>query len=633
MGNHILIITYLVALLVLHASSSIATDIVPHTTHNNKTPRSQRLTVSSRKACRFDIDCGRDSFCAPPSGTPGLCKPRLPINASCPDPQEADACKPGLFCSYEGRTSSFRPIRKCRPHPRLGQSCGFDYLDPCVSPLLCDSSSSKCRAPRNSLQDGKCDFDRDCRSNKGLFCDISKRVCMPVLKFGAVCDSTLSQSSCPGYCRTMKVGPFTANDFCREQAPLGSVCTEDKQCAFSKTRISGPNSSEIDPRSDRAVCNRMTTMDYGVCVMYSKLKKRVGERCNGRINLCDHARGLSCRWASKFKTTVCQHYHTHHTGISKFCEIGSPLSKCPSTNYECRYAQKGREPLNNQLDFPMCYERRVYLPPGSRCEFESARCTKGARCRAVPGVTRQLPRSFDPGQPVKYCVMVRDLGGLCKSKFKEQCRDGLTCVGGICKKQNKSKKVNVTHSGFRGRCDKLPCAPGLLCRPKYSGGTKLCLSPRVVAGVGQSCGYNSLKEIVCKDSLACRVDANGSGNLLCRPRAKIGEFCDSNDSHCRKGLKCASQISQGRHMQDSRCINPKNSLSLGAKCSPPKARSDRPCVPKLSGDFGRRCLPKGDKFACQVDVGLFGMCNAKKNRVCGDQRLTCSKAGICVSKN
>lgn len=635
MDNHIvtpsLSFVFLFVVLFLFSFPAFAAHDIPHTTHKSQRPHSQRLTVSSRKACRLDLDCGRDAYCGPrtslsPTATaPGLCTPRLAVNKSCPDPNEADACKPELFCAFESIDFTTGPKRKCRPRPRLGQDCGFKNLEPCVSPLVCDSSSSKCRASRNSLQNGKCEVDRDCQSNKGLFCDVRNRVCKPVKKFGVACASSSARDpSCPGYCRIMQIGPFTAQYFCRKQAPLGSVCTEDQQCAFSKF---------TNPRADRAVCNRFTR-DYGVCAMYSKLKKRVGERCNRRVDLCDHGRGLSCRWASKLKTTVCQHYHTLATQAARqFCEIGNPLSRCPSPDSECRYAQEGRETLNSPLAFPMCYPRRIYLPPGSRCEFERARCKNGSRCRVIPGVTRQPPGSLRPGLPSKYCVMVRGVGGMCKNKFYGQCRDGLTCVGGVCMKQERPKKVQVTHSGLRGNCEKLPCAPGLKCRPSNFGAGKACLPPRVVTGIWKPCGFNPLKEIVCKDWLACRADANGRGKKLCRPRAMVGAFCEDDNRTCRKGLKCAIQTSQGRFLEDSRCFNPKNMLPLGAKCSPPMTRSDRQCVPKLSGEFGRRCLPQGDGFACQIDVGLFGMCDAKKNRVCGDRRLTCSKAGICVSKN
>lgn len=506
------------------------------------------MTVSSKEACRFDLDCGPDSYCDERSGIsqtaslPGLCTPRLPVNASCPDPDEADACRPDLFCFFERIDFETGPSRICRPRPRLGKSCGSNNQDPCVSPLVCDFFSSICRAPLNGLEGDQCGYDSDCRLDKGLVCDIN--VCKPLKKFGAECESE-SDVTCPGYCRSMKVGPSTSKYFCREHVPLGGLCSEDRQCAFSKTSFRRKNRSMISPRADRAVCNRFSR-DYGVCAMYSKLKKRLGERCNRHMDLCDHVRGLSCRWAANIKTTVCQHYHT--LAIQKevqFCAIGSALSKCPTPETVCRYGQEDRDTLQFPLAFPMCYEQRIYLPPGLRCEFESARCIHGSRCRVVPGVTRQSPNpgSFDRGRPARYCVIVRDVGGMCKSKFYGQCRDGLTCVRGVCKKQDKPKNVQDTHSGFQGRCDKLPCAPGLVCRhenPESSESLKMCLPPRVVAGIWQPCGNKQVKEVVCKDGLVCRLDANGRGKKSCRPRGMVGAFCEEF-GFCRKGLRCASQ--------------------------------------------------------------------------------------------
>lgn len=215
----------------------------------------------------------------------------------------------------------------------------------------------------------------------------------------------------------------------------------------------------------------------------------------------------------------------------------------------------------------------------------------------------------------------------CTQTRHAQCREGLTCVVGFRVKQEKSKVVRLTYSGFHGWCLNLPYTPGLECRERFLGGmVKICVPTRVVASTWQQCGYKQVKEIASNDDLACRVNCNGLGKLLCRPRANIVEFCNNNDSHCHKGLKCAGQT-------DSTCYNAEKMLLPGDKCCPPELQSDRHCVSKLSSGFGRRCLAKGNGLACPAAIGLFGMCDSKKNWICGDRRQTCSTAGIFVSRN
>lgn len=97
----------------------------------------------------------RNSSLSSSISVPGLCTLPLPVNASCPHPSVADACKPDFFCFVESRSFQFGEIRKCRPRPRLGQACNPDNYCRCTSPFACNKYKEKFRAPLNVLKDGR----------------------------------------------------------------------------------------------------------------------------------------------------------------------------------------------------------------------------------------------------------------------------------------------------------------------------------------------------------------------------------------------------------------------------------------------------------------------------------------------
>lgn len=616
------------------STASVPNDTLPLSL--SPTSRSSTsFSVSAPEICLRDIECGPKAFCSPlqQSGLFGTCKPRLSVGTQC---ETHASCAEGAFCivtappklctRQAARGEKCNPVQAnvCLP----GLTCTPPKNNPCIPALACDSSLGRCQPDAPGKEGATCQFDRDCDQNDGFYCMTEPGVCTRKKPDGAQCGIRSDNRECQGFCLT---GFGIIGGICAPTQPLGGLCTENRHCTAP---------FNLRPRLDRVICNLPRSSGLvGVCAKTSQLKRKLGDPCNYRSDLCDARRGLSCRWASSLKRAACQHrFDLLGDGFS-YCKPGSPLSRCPGPQQffptECRTQRvvPGERFPSSVENFTRCSRKRRFIRPGVMCSDEADTCQRGSVCRIIPGVlpmpTGRFSR-FGPPSTV-YCVRTLKAGSQCNNakKFRELCDNGLQCVSGNCKKS--SGEVKNTHAALNAPCSSLPCSPGLTC-----GENKVCETQKVVLAFGKLCKGPFDDRMECRKGLVCRTGWNPRGFKRCQRPKGVGAYCEA-DSWCSGKLRCPVNTTAGGALQGRRCYDPTKALSLGQQCNPRRQIFGPRCANIVDSDGTQtsfrplRCLRTGKNFTCQVDVGPFGLCDLKDNRVCGDSRFVC-REGVCLPK-
>lgn len=426
--------------------------------------------VTSSRNCLSNVDCPSTSFCGRfyfSSRYPGFkCIPRLRVNASCVSPSLAGECRPGLYCSSRGRV--------CRKQTPANSRCL--PLDPmqCLGRLTCKSSTRRCGQP--GAVGFKCTSDTDCRP--AFYCARDRGRCVRREGPGTTCRPRFFRQ-CSGFCATSVANP--SRGVCLPSRNDGGACTRTVQCL------------QADPASQKRgnfrVCN-VARGYVGICLRETLQLKQLGVACSPKRDRCDADRGLACRWAGKKRGFVCQQRASvTDVGVTRFCTPKSPLSACLPIDGIPQECRRERE---NDFTTPYdglyaCLRETEFLPVGSICDHvEYALCASGTVCLPVPGISRK----FLPRTPVKYCLIIRQLGEPCGGKFFSRCADGLKCVNGKCVKGTPTVG-KVTHAYLNGDCTKLPCARGLVCAKPVaapaSSPLRICQFPVRIVDINRPC--------------------------------------------------------------------------------------------------------------------------------------------------
>lgn len=582
--------------------------------------------ISTPGLCLYTPDCPPGSFCKTGQFYRNqTCAPLLSANASCTLPNE---CRTSLVCTPRDR----RFIAKCQPVKQPGGPCDGT----CIEPFACNKDGV-CIAVPPGREGDRCYSEKNCVVDEGFSCNLFKNRCEKIRREGQACGN--DDAGCVGFCAD-KQSSKNIGGICLPSRKPQAICTSDNQC---------PKPVETKEGPDPYFCNQPNgSRETGLCERRSSVLKTLGAKCFRRRDLCDRARDLRCRYSRHLGRNACQHDPSIKANkFDNFCVRNSKLSHCARTPFnegrECRsfrFVPGRADPGPDPPLFPRCLRRREPVKLGQSCEREFAMCPQGSECRVILGIRHSNSLRFDGLDPDRavYCVMPRDEGESCVNKFKTMCKEGLRCEAGRCVKGEKMLPSKNSHAHIGGQCKDIPCTPGHVCRSETAGGRKICLEQVKIMQRGQSCEPAALFARKCATGLVCMTNRNNLGPLRCRPPHSVGEYCEYS-GQCKPGLKCPNfSFLSPRNRRDSRCYHPRNALGLGKPCNPRTGWSGKRCTfTAVRSQFSLdavtlRCLPKGKTFACQIDAGPFGRCDAKLNRACGDERFACSPLGVCVPK-
>lgn len=443
--------------------------------------------VTSPGTCIRDADCAESSeFC----DENFRCHLHLHENADC---TTSHHCKKGLYCGWkDGRNA-------CVPQLKPFQDCDIYANTPCVSTT---KRTYKCyKDTHTCLHVGfigdRCESTEDCQA--GNYCDTANvrftrdRKCAKQKPLGAPCSS---QDECEDYCSYNSVPEINAG-VCTLPSRIGKPCNDDTQCQ-------GYNSAYNDPTmkgKSKVVCN-IAKGYIGLCQHERDLIKKDGLTCNPNKDFCDSKRGLSCRTTPTGPRCMFNQLEGDYPN-SPYCDINSKFSNCNphiGRPTECR-ADDDQFAFPEAKHFFHCIYKREILPQGSLCNIvDDVVCEKGTTCMAVPGIEQER---FPLSREAKFCVIVRQEGERCFSKFRFACAKRLKCKNNVCVKGTSDS--TITHADLSRSCNSLPCVPGTECTLDF--GRKTCNLKTVSKGEGEPC-KTSLNSVVSSPTNSLSLSMN-----------------------------------------------------------------------------------------------------------------------------
>lgn len=435
--------------------------------------------ITSPTSCIRKSDCPSSKYCDMQSGS---CKNVKSLNQKCL-PTE---CAQTLYCSREG---------KCLQQSKANEECvkvrsyyaGNSILidEPCISGHACvyvSYEKAKCLKGRG-IEGSFCRDEVDCNARKGYTCTNAK--CSKRAIEGSYCDHIQETTFCVGFCSLYGTDNSGYEGTCSKSPKLGEKCKLDNECYGA------------DPDNVSLVCNVVKNR-IGTCENEDKFIRKLGGKCNQKRDMCDHRRGLSCRWYKPLKKSVCmQRANDNDTPVyykrdTRYCDPNNKeFSKClPSYGVpmECRRSHGN---INFLRGFYHCARKveTVYL--GKSCSEDYTKCNTNLKCQVINGVKRTRPSNL-----YKSCVNVKmQAGDSCMDKFRTVCGNGLTCAkNGKCivgTETNTDK--SVTHLGVGWGCGEsandddvgLKCVSGSTCTS--SDGSSRCELPLKTVGKGKHC--------------------------------------------------------------------------------------------------------------------------------------------------
>lgn len=421
----------------------------------------ERYLITSPKACVSNLDCSPTSFCKFSELT--RCVTRKDINQECGSTHE---CKDDLFCKFRKEFGT----SVCQKKLPMDASCDPHYYGTCAGSAVCSLSAKKCTTSSGQVG-ASCEFNSDCRD--GMYCSSRGNHCMLKKNSGTNCMPYGTDNKCEGFCSG--AFPNSAFGICIQAQKEGQPCRSDDHCK-------GENSREGETVG--LICNTPSTMNAGLCILESKLLKRLGMGCNPKRDHCDFRRGLSCHFDKVQKRFVCHQGYADDT--ESYCTPGNRLGECKHNKVPmvCK-----RDDYSGVF---RCVERKdEIIPRGLNCR--RGVCENGTSCEEVTGILRWAYKG--PPAPSRFCVKVIGFGEKCDNKFRTQCTNGFKCANGKCVKGSPRRDLDHSHADLWTSCVKLPCVPGLKCKlskdPLYRSAPKrpLCLLPEQIMQYGFKC-YN-----------------------------------------------------------------------------------------------------------------------------------------------
>lgn len=332
----------------------------------------------------------------------------------------------------------------------------------CAGDKYCEPVNKSC-TPRAGL--GKsCQYFFQSTCKKGLYCTIGD-ICKRIVPRGGKCN--VHEACGPwGVCDGIESGN---SGKCVSAGPLksfyGQSCESLHDCA---TLV---NDAPRPPVTSPVECVT------GVCRNPRILKKKAGEYCSRKKDLCDGRRGLVCKFNRYARRSVCQQKVTTEPVANRFCTIGSQYSMCfPQFGFPTTCAPNGFDGSG----FFECQKKPELVGRGQLCGSTGAafgKCKPGLSCEHIDQVD-----SIRGNNAYFSCVKIVGEGEACPDFTKTQCGPGLFCDFRVCRKG--SMKINfVKYNGEGVRCAHRSCAPGLEC--EYS--TRSCQKPIQVVKKGGKC--------------------------------------------------------------------------------------------------------------------------------------------------
>eukprot|EP00172_Hildenbrandia_rubra_P000872 Plantae.Rhodophyta-Hildenbrandia_rubra.ctg14941.p1 GENE.Plantae.Rhodophyta-Hildenbrandia_rubra.ctg14941~~Plantae.Rhodophyta-Hildenbrandia_rubra.ctg14941.p1 ORF type:complete len:541 (-),score=24.16 Plantae.Rhodophyta-Hildenbrandia_rubra.ctg14941:2870-4492(-) len=485
--------------IIIHLTVSTATP--PHHYRISRHPSFHGFARRYIDECLSNIECppyryctfnstGSNAECAFTScdAMPRRCVPRLTLDKTCQI--GAGDCSNGLYCAFDVFGTSIEPA--CARKIPKGGACDTSATEPCVGDLVCDNKDKVC-AVKKGFQGDKCQNDRDCRQDEGIYCKFVQfpqgpqdfeGTCAKKKGEGEVCGKSADNFEClDGFCLQV-FGDTSVGGICLKRRSVGQVCSDDIQCR--KVVLKGPRDPPI-------LCNGIRSSGggnvKGICIPETMLIRKPGAWCNPKMDRCDARRSLQCgrfRWRS-----VC----LQRSQFGQFCTRGSRFSTCLTESIgaplECRrqLALTSKAPYKSDV----CSRVREVVKRGEICNREEhAICEEGSACVAGPGIQGEADKFAPP--PLAYCMKSVPVGSDCRRKYDTVCASGSFCIGNKCTAASTPPVVPVTLSGISVDCSSRPCAPGLVC--VTSNGNKQCDVPTVNAGLGESCFDTATKKKV-----------------------------------------------------------------------------------------------------------------------------------------
>lgn len=447
--------------------------------------------------CLSDTECGKDEYCflnyADTRGCvtgacdirPRVCLKRKEINVGCNLTLE---CEEGLYC--ENGIGVGKMV--CKERIALGEACKRFSEDGCEVGLNCLGEGEKgiCGVLKKAEAGESC-LNVECK--EGLFCDESgsgmggfNKKCAKTHIEGEKCTPFSSGQCEDGFCMSDFKGSEQFG-VCIKFPGVGGPCLFDTDCM----------SLEPDPifgRSPPVVCNLSKNPLFGTCINETALIKEPGADCEANLDACDGRRGLACEEIDS-KYVCVQRVDIGGRG-SRACTPGSPHSFCDKSDSQGRSPTECRRALglNSKTAYgtSQCLAKIEVVTKGEICNKEDfVVCEDGTSCEVGPGIGIRDPSPRDIVYPVRYCMKKIPAGGNCASKFEVTCKEGSTCVAGVCSATAALVKVPETMAGFFDDCSTMPCAPGLVCKSQEFRPVKqVCQAPAVMVGAGEACASN-----------------------------------------------------------------------------------------------------------------------------------------------
>ncbi|MCC6621543.1 MAG: hypothetical protein IT385_09840 [Deltaproteobacteria bacterium] len=408
-----------------------------------------------------DLLCPGPELC----GMDGTCK--RPLGADCSDDPMSCAsgvCVDGVCCGSPctgvcercdatgacvgvdaGPDEACNGVFECAGH---GQ-CKVADGQPCSFPAMC--ASNVCIAGRCCAE--ACGDGQWCPDEGGACVDISATACVSSTgcPMGWYCDGVCNERKQPG-----EACDGTATDECVMGVCSDGVCCDrtcDLPCEDCATGMCTKDAAGADPRD---VCD-----DDEVCGMDGQCHLPPGAACGTDGSLCVTGQcvdGVCCYGACAGLCEDC--------GLDGNCVgVSSGEDEGCSSGYECVGPGQCRLAAGETCGSPMECASNVCIDQvccEDACGFEQW-CPEGPCIDIVSTPCLDLtdcPLGFfcdgDPGT----CKPQVELGGACTTTEPDVCREGRTCVDGVCCQQS-------TCEGECMACDN-PMSPGN-CQPVPDG--------------------------------------------------------------------------------------------------------------------------------------------------------------------